>query len=220
MQRFQIFCIGASTTYGVGGSKGGWADLLKQKLHQKMFGSNPTGEKHEIYNLGVPGATIGNMVERTEVSLRTIKKIDRKSISIVQGGANNALAVERPDNFVSTTEEYRKELIDFFSVVKNLSDEVVCLGSVPMDESKTTPIIKDLERGKTAYFFNKRIEQFEKVLQETVEGLGIIFVPLFNEATSIGWVPDYQFKDGIHGNDKGHAWLCDKAWATIKDKVE
>lgn len=34
----QIFIIGSSSVYGVGAESSGWADLVKQALHRKMYG--------------------------------------------------------------------------------------------------------------------------------------------------------------------------------------
>ena len=34
----QIFFIGSSSIYGVGGESGGYADIVKQSLHKKMYG--------------------------------------------------------------------------------------------------------------------------------------------------------------------------------------
>lgn len=46
----QIFILGSSNAYGVGGKDGGWADILKQYLHNKMYGKYGIGEKHELFN--------------------------------------------------------------------------------------------------------------------------------------------------------------------------
>ena len=218
-ERLQIFCIGASTTYGVGGSKGGWPDLIKQRLHQKMYGSDLLGEMHEVYNLGVPGATIGDMLERVEVILRTSRKPGRKVITVLQGGANNAKAIDSPENFVSTPEEYKKEVLELLKIAQTASDEVICLGLCPMDQSKVMPIIKDKEKNKKVYFPNDRIAQFEKVLGGVASSLGIMFLPLFDEAEAANWSKKYQFQGGIHPNDLGHEWLFQKVWPQISSIV-
>lgn len=53
----QIFILGSSTVYGVGAEHAGWADLIKQALHKKMYSENGSGEKYEIYNLGKSSGT-------------------------------------------------------------------------------------------------------------------------------------------------------------------
>lgn len=210
MSRAQIICIGASTTYGVGGSRGGWADLIKQNLHSSMYGTRPQGEAHEVYNLGVPGATVGEMFERTEVCLKTIRKPERRVITIFQGGANNAKAIGAPENFVSTPEEYETELRKFLKLLVALSDEIICLGLFPMNQDKVMPIVKDKEKNTLVYFPNERIKLFEDIFQKVASEMNVTFVPLFETALKADWTERLQFQDGIHPNDAGHVWICEQ----------
>lgn len=211
MDRLQIVCIGASTVYGVGGATGGWADLLKRDFHKAMYQKGGTGEWHEVYNLGVPGADLAMQRERVEVCLRTIRKPGRKLIVLFQGGSNNAKAVDRPDNFVSTPEEYRQGMVTFLELLRRLSDGVICLGMLPMNQDKVMPIEKDREKNSKVYFPNERIRQFEAIFQEVATSQQLAFVPLFEAVTAIGWTKEYQYEDGIHPNDRGHEWLCQSA---------
>lgn len=210
MKRAQIVCIGASTTYGVGGSIGGWADVLKQDLHSKMYGGNPQGEVHEVYNLGVPGATVAQQQERTKVFLETAHKPDRQLIAIFQGGANNAKSVGEPESFVSTPEEYEAELRQLLGMLTNTCDQVICLGLLPMNQDKVMPIVKDNETKTRTYFPNDRIKLFEGVFQKVAAEMSAVFMPLFADAEAAGWVENLQFQDGIHPNDKGHQWIYDR----------
>jgi acyl-CoA thioesterase-1 len=220
MSKAQVVCIGASTQYGIGGTKGGWADLIKQDLHQQMYGEGGAGEQHELYNLGVPGAALNAQVERAEVALRTIRKPGRTLITVFQGGANNAIAVDRPDNFVSTPEDYKKELDSFLDKLVELSDHVICVGMLPMDQQKVMPISNDNEKGRKVYFSNERIKQFEDVFSETAQSKGLTFIPLFAKGEQAGWVDAYQYVDGIHPNDKGHQWIKDQVQPKILELLD
>jgi lysophospholipase L1-like esterase len=217
MKRVQVFCIGASTLYGVGSTKGGLPDLLKQELHSSMYGSADLGETHEVYNLAVPGAVIGDLAERCQLELKTISKPGRLKLVIVQLGANNAKAIDRPDNYVSTPEEYRQEAFDFLSVLKKLSDVIVCMGLRPMDQAKVMPIVKDKEKNRAVYFPNERLAQFEKILGEVTESLGIKFIPMFEELAKKD--PEYKlgWRDGIHPNDAGHRFMYEKVRPMIME---
>lgn len=207
MNRYQIFCIGASSIYGVGGTKGSWADLLKAEIHALQYGPEGIGQVHEVYNLAVPGRTIADSRQRTEVELKTMTKPGRKVISIVQFGGNNALAIDSPDNYVSTPEEYRTEMKEMLVLIKSLSNQVICLGSTPCDESKTTPIVKDLEKNTKVYMSNERKRLFESINDEVASELGMTFIPLFDSAQKKDWTETFQFSDGIHPNDSGYEWI-------------
>ncbi len=220
MRRVQIFCIGASSIYGVGGTKGGWVELLKADLHQKMYGPNGIGEMHEVYNLAVPGAVVKDLVERTKIELKTMSKPGRLTFSIVQIGANNAKAIDEPDNFVSTPEEYRQEATDFLELVKKSSDAVLCLGMRPMDQTKVMPIVKDKEKHRKVYFPNDRIATFEKILGVTAASLGIQFIPLFDELLNADADGKLGWQDGIHPNDAGYEWLYKKIKPVVMRTLE
>jgi lysophospholipase L1-like esterase len=209
--RAQIICIGASTLHGVGGTKGGWPDFLKTDIHQKQYGSDGIGQVHEVHSLGVPAATIEDMSERTKVCLRTMRKPKMKVIALVQGGANNAKAIGRPDNFVSTPAEYKQNVTDFLSSIKQLSDKTVCIGMLPMNPDKVMP-----EKDSKVYFSNERIKELESILGEVAHSLGIKFIPLFNKAMTVNWIEKYQYQDGIHPNDKGYQWT----YGIIKPEVD
>lgn len=215
MQRAQIFCIGASSIYGVGGTKGSWADLLKLEIHNLQYNKGGIGQVHEVYNLAVPGARIKDCNAKTEVELKVMSKPGRKIISIIQIMGNNALAIGSPDNFESSPEEYRQEMRQFLIMAKKFSDHVICLGATPVDESKTMPIIKDSEKNSKVYMSNERRMLFEPIIGELAEELGLEFLPLHNESLLAGWAQNFQYEDGIHPNDAGYVWIYEQ----IKPKL-
>lgn len=204
MKRLQIVCTGASSVYGVGGTRGGWVEMLKEDLHQKMYGPEGIGEMHEVYNLAVPGAVIADLAERTVVELKTIRKPGRTLVTVAQLGANNAKAVGTPDNFVSTPEQYEQEATAILRTIKELSDDVICLGMRPMDQAKVMPLLKDKEKGTKVYFPNDRIALFEKSLAKVAKSLDITFIPLFDETLQDDPDGKRRWVDGIHPNDEGY----------------
>lgn len=206
--------------YGVGSSYGGWVDLFKRDLHQKMYGSENLGEMHEIYNLAVPGAVISDLAKRCTVELQTIRKPERQLIAIVQLGANNAKAVGRPNNFTSTPEQYEKEATAFLQRICELCDDVICLGMRPMDQQKVMPIYKDKEKGGKVYFPNDRIAKFEKIIDKVARKFDIKFVPLFEEALQSDPNAKLLWNDGIHPNDEGHRLLYEKVKQSVNDLVK
>ncbi len=206
MKRAQIFCIGASSMYGVGGINGGWPDLLKLDLHKTQYGTNGMGQIYEVYNLAVPGANIQDCLERSEVEISTMSKPGRNIITIIQIIGNNAIAIDRPDNFVSTEEEYRTEITEFLNMITGLSNETICLGTTPNDESKTMPINKEAEKKREVYMSNERKKLFESILAEICDDLDVTFIPLFDRAIADGWFEKYQYEDGIHPNTAGYEW--------------
>ena len=202
----QIFFIGSSSVYGAGGECGGWADLVKQALHKKMYSDNGVGEKYEIYNLGKSGATIDFVQQNFPEQLKQYGR-DGKIITIVYVGGNNAKAINQPDNFVSTLEEYSKEMSALLDMLKNNSSHVIAVGSGFYDESKTSPKISPFN-GQKSYFNNQRKRQFESRFKELCDTKKIIFIEV--DVAEDAWKKKFLYKDGLHPNKMGHELISKK----------
>jgi lysophospholipase L1-like esterase len=211
----QILIFGASSPYGVGGSQGGWPDLLKQKLHQQMYDSKTLPiETHEVYNLCVPGATISDIQKRFAIEVECYSKPDREQIIVIMLGGNDAKAQERPDNFVNNPENFYEQMKELVLQAKKYTGKVALVGMKPVDESKTMPKINPQTGGKS-YFENKRIGLFDQKLAALAEDTNIAFVPIFGEAQKLEW--EFNFDDGLHPNDRGHQWLLEQAWPVLRE---
>lgn len=208
MKKRQFFCIGASSLYGVGGSSGGWPDLLKQQQHKKMYADN-FEESTEVYNLGVSGATIQDMAKRVRADIESRKKPTCEAIVILQLGSNDSKAIDSPDGFISDPEKYRKEIGTYLKQVSGLADEAYCLGMTPVVEAKTAPR-KNPWTGKSVYFTNERIKIFEDSLAAACKEASVSFYPIFEAASKGDWTEKYVAVDGLHPNDDGHRWLLEK----------
>jgi lysophospholipase L1-like esterase len=197
----QIFILGSSMVYGVGGPNGGWADLLKQDLHQRMYGENGVGEKYEIYNFGKSGATI-DFVKDTFKSQLEFYDRGQKTIILVSVGGNNTKAEETPDNFVSTPAEYEREMRELLGLLKQNCDGLILVGSNrSVDESKTNPKLNPLTGGKS-YFTNARRQQFSGIIKEVCEDMEIDLVDIV--VGEKDWLNNYIYTDGLHPNEVGH----------------
>ena len=201
----QIFLLGSSNVYGVGAISG-WADLVKQWLHSKMYGDNGVGEKYEVYNFGKSGATIDFVLNTFPLHLDQYGR-GGKVISIVSVGGNNSKAEDRPDNFVSTIKDYSIQKATLLDLLKEKSTHVIALGGGYYDESKTNPILNPLTGGKS-YFTNKRRTQFHKSYQDLCQEREIPFVDV--GVSQVEWKGRYLFKDGLHPNQLGHKLISQK----------
>ena len=209
----QIFIIGSSSVYGVGAEFAGWADLVKQKLHQKMYGVGGVGEKYEVFNFGFSGATI-DFFKETFPSL--LEKYSRggKIITIFSPGGNNAKAKNSPTNYVSTLEEFGTEIADFLNLLSKLSDKVIVVGGGSYDESKVFPKISPFD-GSKSYFSNERKKKFQARAKEIAQSMNLEFVDL--EVATETWIKKYLYKDGLHPNQAGYNLIADKVWQKLEN---
>lgn len=208
----QIFILGSSSVYGVGAKQGGWADLVKQALHKKMYSTNGVGQKYEIYNLGKSGATINFVRNSFPQQLEQYGR-GGKIITIVSVGGNNSKAENLPDNFVSTTSEYIKEMSLLLNLLKKHSSHVLAVGSGFLDESKTNPIHNPLTGGKS-YFKNDRKKKFESAFKQLCDERKITFVAV--NVTEEEWKNKYLYSDGLHPNQLGHKLISNLVLLELK----
>lgn len=212
----QIFIVGSSSIYGVGGENGGYADIIKQTLHKKMYGKGGVGEKYEIYNFGKSGATI-DFVQNTYPQQLEHYGRDGGIITILNVGGNNAKAENEPDNFVSTIDEYSKEMGQLLDMLKKKSAHVIAVGSGYYDESKTSPKQNPLTGGKS-YFSNKRSQKFQSKFRQLCKEKDIVFVGV--GVNDEEWKKKYIYTDGLHANKNGHKLIAGKIMSEVEKLIK
>ncbi|MCA9352006.1 SGNH/GDSL hydrolase family protein [Patescibacteria group bacterium] len=208
----QIFIFGSSSTYGVGGTKGGWSGLLKEKLHTKMYGENGIGEKMEVFNFGKSGATIDLVQNTYQKQLETYGR-DAEKIILLNVGGNNAKAVNEPDNYVSEPEDYRKEIHSLLANMKDDVDHIFFVEGGYYDEKKVYP--KQSPFGNSvSYFSNERKQLFNQVTKDICNDLGITYIPV--EVSQEEWIEKYIYEDGLHANDDGYEYIFTNLWKHLE----
>lgn len=212
----QILCIGDSMTYGGGSTLGGWPDLLKLELHKQMYKEGGDGSTHRVYNLAIPGDTTEDFNKHISAEIEARKKPGRKTIIVVSIGTAESKAKNDPEEYIATTEGYQQRLTTLLKSFRELADNVIAFGFMPVDEKRMPKIEND---GTKFYFTNQRIRKFEDIFKTAAEQTSIHFMPLFDLALYENWVEQYLYADGIHPNTKGHQWLFDQIWAVLKDKL-
>lgn len=212
----QIFITGASMTYGVGGSDGGWADMLKLAIHKEQFGSADKNiERCEVYNFAKPTAEVSHVYDSIKSDIEHRIHHDPGIMIVISVGMNNVKAIDNPENFVSTDESFADEMKNLLIKAKSLTNKILFVGYTPIDEAVMTPNISP-NTGKKQWWFNERLGKFDSICEKLCKELDIKHVKLFDEAMQMDW-KDYLWKDGLHVNDKGHKWIFDKVWPHIKN---
>lgn len=206
MSMKQIFLLGSSSVYGVGAEQAGWADLVKQYVHSKMYSNGGVGEKYEVYNFGKSGATIDFVIDNFPKQLEQYGR-DVDTTVIVCVGGNNSKAETTPDNFVSTPEEYAEEVKKLLKLLKENSKQIIVVGNGWVDESKTTPKPNPLTGGKS-YMTNARRKQFSEITKSVAKEHGVSFVDV--DVSYDDWIDNYIYEDGLHPNQEGHKLIFEE----------
>lgn len=211
-----VFIFGDSIAHGVGSERGGWADKLKVALHADMYGTDGAGEVCQIYELGVPGATMADLVGRfeTDVHARLMKNVPEETYVIFSAGTNDSKAAGGPQKYDFTADDFAASAHAFIDLAKDYAAHIIGVGLTPVDESLTNPRKSPLS-GKLSYFSNQRLKAFEQALRRTCDSQGVQFVPLFDQVPP-DWGLTYLAKDGLHPNNQGHLWIRSKVEPVLR----
>lgn len=207
----QILFFGASGVYGVGGEAGGAPDLIKVELHKQAYApSGPAeGVGHEVYNLGIPGATSAMLLKRAQNELSARTKSGRKLIILLSVGVNDSKNTDGQGSHLVDIATYKQNIEKILVVFLEASASVIAYGFTPVDETKTSPYTGS-SVAPAVYLTNNRIKEFEKVFIGAAAQKGAQTLPLFEQAIQESWVRFFICNDGLHPNSAGHAWLAEK----------
>jgi lysophospholipase L1-like esterase len=206
----QVFIWGASTVYGSGGGNGGWANMVKQALHEQMFAPGGSGEEYQVYNFGKPGADI-KFVQDTYAEQLARYRDPGRVVAVISVGLNNTKASGTPGNFVCSPEDYCRDMHNLLAGIKQQADAVLAVGYAAVDESKM-PLTNELY-GKS-YFSNERIVLFNAAFQMVCRQLGVYFVGVYIAPAL--WAAHCLYQDGLHPNSQGHEQIFQKVMPQIQ----
>lgn len=214
-----ILIFGSSIVHGVGGENSGWADKLKASLHKEMYGNGGAGETCEVYELGVPGTMLSDLLARFEAEVQArVHKLDPDQTYILfSAGTNDSKAVDQIDNHLSSPEDFAANVHSFIHLAKQYSRHIIGVGILPVDQAKTSPKQNPITGG-LSYFSNERLMQFEAAFKATCEAEGAQFISLFG-AVPADWTQAYLWQDGVHPNVRGHEWIFSQIEPVVRAAV-
>ena len=215
----QIFISGASITYGVGGPNGGWADMIKQKIHSLQYSNTKSfKERYQVYNFAKPGAVVEDIVKSLPSDIKYRKNKNSEIVIIISVGLNNSKSIGNAKNYISSLSSYSKSIELLFKKCKTLTENIIFVGYTPVNENVANQGKSPIDN-KRRYFFNSRIKKFNIKCKKLSQKHGVKFVDLFDRALLINW-NKYLAADGLHLNNLGHKWVFNKTWNLLKNFIE
>lgn len=206
----KILCFGDSITYGSWDQHGGWVARVRQKIDQICTISDL--EKFYLtFNLGVSSDTSERTLIRfeEEVMARMIEEGDPYFIFSL--GTNDSIWSKKDNKYWVDKASFVRNIRELIAKAKRYHSNIVFLGNLPVDESKTLPYRDDLDIQSS----NNDIGEYEVVIKQVCDEERVDFIPVFNETLN----EDYKkmlFNDGVHPNYGGHAYLAKKVWKFLE----
>ena len=193
-----ILCFGDSITFGIC-ENGGWVGELREYFE-------PKGGHNAVYNLGICGDRIRDLLERFEVEcdarIKEIYKED-KFVIIVAIGINDSKWKASPEknNPETNLSDFSKNLELLIKKARKFPAKLVFIGLTPVDEEKT------LNYEGTS-FVNERIKEFNDIIRNKCNAEDILFFDMFKEMINGKYQGDLI--DGLHPNNKGYKFMFGK----------
>ncbi len=198
-----ILCFGASITYGRGEKpEHGWVG----RLHDWY---SPQERYNSVWNLGVSGQTIAQLLERFEVEAKARLRLHRPNNTytiLISAGTNNARWVGKPEDkkTLTTDEEFKEQVKTLLKKAKACQAKLAYIGLTPVDEENTIPF------DDMSSFTNERVKKHNEMLKQLCKEANIPFLDVFD------LLKPEHLADGLHPNSKGY----DVMWSRIKPWLE
>ncbi|CAN5410999.1 SGNH/GDSL hydrolase family protein [soil metagenome] len=197
----RIIFFGDSITQGFFDNRGGWVARIASKYHGEAL-KNLNGDWLEVFNLGVSGDTIDNVLDRVKDETDKRRRKNDQMIVVIAVGINDSLLINNrvfKDEY-KFQEQYEK-LVD---IVTQISDKCMFIGLSAVDEKLVNPYGSS-STGKQ--YLNNRINLFEDCIKQACEIKHVPFVPVHD--MFIGQLGEKHalLADGLHPDEAGHSLL-------------
>lgn len=160
-----------------------------------------------IYNLGIPGNTSEDLMQRVDFEIEQRIDDDYNRIFIFAIGTNDSVFLDKEKRNKVDVRKFKGNIQKLIDIGKKRADHVIFVGLAPADETKTCSDkwIDD------KFYMNKYMKEYNEVVESTCRKNKVTFIEIFNQFMKT----DYRalLEDGLHPNDKGH----EKIFTTVKD---
>jgi lysophospholipase L1-like esterase len=192
----QILVFGDSIVYGAWDREGGWVQRLKNILDKKTL-SDPN-IYYRIYNLGVPGNVIEDVLKRFEFETEQRLKEDKEVVIIFAIRINDSQFIHSQNNLRTAPKKFEENLGKLINLAQKYSSKIIFVGLTPVDEDKVSPIPWDTNKS----YKNNLIEKYNNVIKSMCKENKIYFINIFGKLINL----DYKnlLEDGLHPNSEGH----------------
>jgi lysophospholipase L1-like esterase len=187
----KILIFGDSIIWGACDTEGGWVQRLR-----KYFDEN-WSEKfdYSVYNLGIPGNTTEDLLERFEFETKQRLKENEDIMFIFGIGINDSQFIHSKNGLRYSLEEFEGNIQKLVDLARKYSSSITFVGLTPVDDSKT----------------NEYVKQFDKKIKEVCEKNNINYIYMFDKLD----LNDLE-EDGLHPDNEGH----NKMFKVIKENLK
>lgn len=186
--RNKILVFGDSITYGQKDLElGGWTNRLKLVL-----ANDSSGLSCHVFNMGVPGQTTGEVLERLERECRGRVPKGTNIIIILAAGINDTQVIGGKVRVDEDT--LRANVGALIDTARKIGESVMYIGLTPVDESRTNPVKWDKKKN----WKNEVVENYDTIIRRVCEEKGVRYLYMFDR------IDPLTNQDGLHPSAEGH----------------
>lgn len=192
----RILIFGDSIAYGAWDKEGGWVQRLRKFLDEK----NLTDPNFYclVYNLGIPGNTSEDLLERFESETKQRLKEGEETTIVFAIGINDSQFIHSKGDHRVPIDKFGNNIQRLIDYAQKYSSKIAFLGLTPVDEEKTTPIQWNPDKS----YKNEYIEKYNLEIRKVCEENRIYFIEIFEKLKDLNYLE--LLEDGLHPNSKGH----------------
>ena len=186
--RNKILIFGDSITYGQKDLElGGWTNRLKLVL-----ANDSSGLSCHVFNMGVPGQTTGEVLERLERECKGRVPEGTNVIIILAAGINDTQVIGGKVRVDEDT--LRSNVGALIDTARQIAGSVMYIGLTPVDESRTNPVKWDKKKN----WKNEVVENYDTIIRRVCEEKGVRYLYMSDRIDLL------TNQDGLHPSAEGH----------------
>ncbi len=211
-----ILIFGDSIVWGSWDSDGGWAERLRMEINRnaiKAIRKNPESDYNAIYNLGIAGTNIKNVLSRIKSETKARDYEGEENVIIFAIGTNDCafLKSKKNDN-ITDPDDFENKLRELADTAGKITLKTIFLSMTPVDEDKTNP----LPWATDQYHKNENVRQYNSIIKKVCAEEDAEFIDVFKLFTESGY--KQLLEDGLHPNTRGHMLIFDAVRKFLKEK--
>jgi len=189
MNNTRVVVFGDSIAYGAWDSEGGWVDRLKRELCKDYVEG---GNKNQVLNFSIGGATSERILEILEPSLMTMDGEKWDLIVVLSFGSNDSRLVESKPEF--SIGDYEGKIRKIVSTARKYAGRMMFVSGHRLGA-------EEVLFGNRLYTETAR-KEYEAVAKRVFDELGVEYVDVVE--LFAGREEELLFRDKVHINDEGH----------------
>jgi len=200
-----LLFFGDSITMGSWDSQGGYVSRIYQKLIKQINERGEYGDPSklsDVYNLGVDGADTKYTIDRFDKECQHRVR-NRDYVIVFALGINDTIYVHGSE-FVSTPEEYGRNIKKLYDMAKQYVDRVLFMNITPFDDDVVQPTIFD----PGVSYYSERADLFNNILQNFCDSCDATLIDVHTPFAAAR-AGQNLLCDGLHPNDAGHELIAD-----------